>query len=258
VKEFYRNFGIEDGNSEPYYQNQNHAEHEIQDVKKEVAHLMNVTNTPVGMWALCIEYVCLLKNHTARSSLKDRTPMEKRTGSTPDISKFLTYRWYEPVYFLDENGDECLGRWAGVADHVGDELTYVVISNKTGHAMYRSDLRTATDPNAPNFRAEVIAGDNLLKKPTVDRKGTGSQPLFPSFGEEEKDKVYPFAPEELLGMSYHKEDENGAIVRVEIVRLLKQDDHRSISIAKIRVSCRSKCDARQRQQQTRSCAAVPS
>jgi hypothetical protein len=107
VKEFYRNFGIEDGNSEPYYQNQNHAEREIQDVKKEVAHLMNVTNTPVGMWALCIKYVCLLKNHTARSSLKDRTPMEKRTGSTLDISKFLTYRWYEPVYFLDENGDEC-------------------------------------------------------------------------------------------------------------------------------------------------------
>jgi hypothetical protein len=82
VKEFYRNFAIKDGNSEPHYQNQNHAEREIQDVKKEVVHLMNITHTPDGMWPLCLEYVCTLKNHTARASLKDRTPMEKCTGST--------------------------------------------------------------------------------------------------------------------------------------------------------------------------------
>jgi hypothetical protein len=134
----------------------------------------------------------------------------------------LTFRWWEPVYFQDEDGNECLGRWAGVADHVGDKLTYVVVSNKTGHTIYRSDLRTATDPNAPNFRAEVLAADNLFKKPPVYSKGTGSQPLFPYFGEEEE-TVYPFAPEELLGMAYRKEDEHGAIVCVEIVRLLKQD-----------------------------------
>jgi hypothetical protein len=224
VKQLYRNFGIDDGNSEPHYQNQNHAEREIQDVKKALIHLMNVTNTPTNMWPLCVEYICLLKNHTARSSLKDRMPIEKRTGSTPDISKFLTYRWWEPVYYLNEEGTECLGCWAGVAEHVGDELTYVVVSNKTGHAMYRSDLRTATDPNAPNFCSEVVAGDKLFKKPSSDSKGTGShQPLFLSFCDDEEEKHYPFAPEELLGKVFHQEDANGNIARVEIVRLLKQD-----------------------------------
>jgi hypothetical protein len=109
AKEIYRNFGIADGNSQPYYQNQNAAEREIQDVKKEMELLMNITNTPHNMWLLCADFVCLVKNHTARVSLKEQTLVEKRTGQTPDISKFLQFRWWEPVYFLDMNGNECLG-----------------------------------------------------------------------------------------------------------------------------------------------------
>jgi hypothetical protein len=131
--------------------NQNAAEREIQDVKKEMELLMNITNTPDNMWPLCAEFVCLVKNHTAPVSLNDRTPMEKRTGQTPDISTFLQFRWWEPVYFLDMNGTECLGRWAGVAEHVGDELTYIIVNESTHQAIFRSDIRTAADPNAPNF-----------------------------------------------------------------------------------------------------------
>jgi hypothetical protein len=169
--------------------------------------------------------MCLLKNHTARTSLNNRTPLEKRTGHTPDISKFLSFRWWEPVYFLNKDGIECLGRWAGVAEHVGDELTYIVISEKTGQAIFRSDIRTATDPNAPNFRAEVIAGINLQPSAPKDE---GSQPVFPLFGSDESapvdEKVHPFMPEELIGKTVMREDAEGNIVRSEIVLvLLKQD-----------------------------------
>jgi hypothetical protein len=162
AKEIYRNFGISDGSTEPHYQNQNAAEREIQDVKKDVEMILNITNTPYVWWPLCVEYIALVKNHTARSTLGFRTPMEKRTGQTPDVSKLLQYRWWEPVYFLDEEGIETLGRWAGVAEHVGDELTFIVVSDATSHAMFRSDLRTATDPNAPNFQAETKAADKLF------------------------------------------------------------------------------------------------
>jgi hypothetical protein len=180
TKEIYQNFGIANANSEPYYQNQNAAEQEIQDVKKEIELLMNRTYTPDNMWPLCAEFVVLLMNHTARASLNNRTPIEKRTGQTPDISKFLAFRWWEPVYFLNKYGIECLGRWAGVAKHVGDELTYIVISEKTGHAIFLSDIRTATDPNAPNFCAEVIAGINF--KP-FSPYGLGERANFPAFWE---------------------------------------------------------------------------
>jgi hypothetical protein len=124
VKAILRNFANADASSEPHYQNQNAAEREIQDVKKDMEMVMNVTNTPYEWWPLCVEYIVMVKNHTARASLKERTPIEKRTGQTPDVSKLLQFRWWEPVYFLDEYGTECLGRWAGVAEHVGDELTF--------------------------------------------------------------------------------------------------------------------------------------
>jgi hypothetical protein len=152
------NYGISDGSSEPHYQNQNAAEREIQDVKKDVAMVMNLTNTPGAYWPLCVEYIVTVKNHTARNVLNDRTPMEKRSGQTPDVSKLLQCRWWEPVYYLCAEGEEEFGRWAGVADHVGDELTYLVVAANTGHAMYRSDFRTATEPNAPNLRAEKYCG----------------------------------------------------------------------------------------------------
>jgi hypothetical protein len=130
--------------------------------------VMNITNTPYEWWPLCVEYVVMVKNHTARASLKERTPIEKRTGQTPDVSKLLQFHWWEPMYFLDEYGTECLGRWAGVAEHVGDELTFVVVSDTTGFAMYRSDLRMATDPDAPNFRAETLAADKKMKSAAQD------------------------------------------------------------------------------------------
>jgi hypothetical protein len=120
VKEILRNFAVADASSEPHYQNQNAAEREIQDVKKDMEMVMNLINTPYEWWPLCVEYIAMVKNHTAHSSLKNRTLIEVRTGQTPDVSKLLQYCWWEPVYFLDEEGTECLGRWAGVAEHVGD------------------------------------------------------------------------------------------------------------------------------------------
>jgi hypothetical protein len=99
--------------------------------------------------------------------------MEKRTGQTPEISRFLQFRWWEPVYYQDMDGNECLGQWAGVAEHVGEELTYIVISVKTGHAIYRLDIRNAADPNTPNFRAEV-EDEAKLKPPVSKMRGAQS------------------------------------------------------------------------------------
>jgi hypothetical protein len=232
AKAVYRNFGITDGSSDPHYQNQNSAEREIQDVKKDVEAVLNITNTPYKWWPLCVENICLVKNHTARTSLGDRTPMEKRTGQTPDVSKLLQYRWWEPVYFLNEKGTEVLGRWAGIAEHVGDELTFVVISDATGHAMYRSDLRTTADPNAPNFRAESVAADALNAKNkhglSSGVKDPGSTSVFLPIGQEapsdSDEKVYPFTPEDLIGKIFMRKDPaNGDIVRSKIVRMLKKE-----------------------------------
>jgi hypothetical protein len=79
------NFGIAEGYAEPHYQNQNTAEceiqDEIQDGKKDVKMAMNLTNTPYAYWPLYVEYIVMVKNHTAHVVLHDRTPQEKQTGS---------------------------------------------------------------------------------------------------------------------------------------------------------------------------------
>ena len=62
---------------------------------------MEITNTPPEYWVLCVQYMVALHNHTAYESLGFKTPMEKKAGSTPDISKFLHFDWWEPVYYLD-------------------------------------------------------------------------------------------------------------------------------------------------------------
>jgi hypothetical protein len=148
--------------------------------------------------ALCVEYIALVKNHTARSTLGNRTPIEKHTGQTPDVSKLLQYQWWEPVYFLDDEGLETLGRWAGVAEHVGDELTFIVVSNETSHALFHSDLQTAADPNAPNFRAETNNVDKMFTSSSKD-KDPRSTSVFSPISTDTQDpleKVYPYLPED--------------------------------------------------------------
>ena len=86
-----RRYCITDAQSEPHYQNQNPAERHIQDLQAMTISIMNITGTPDKYWLLCIMYTANLLNHSARRSLDKRTPMEKKFGSTPDISKFLQF-----------------------------------------------------------------------------------------------------------------------------------------------------------------------
>jgi hypothetical protein len=120
------------------------------------------------------------------------------------------------------DGTECLGRWAGVTEHVGDELTYTAVNEITHQAIFRSDIRTATDPNAPNFRAEVIHGMTIQPSAPKDE---GSMSIFPAFRDEPPatQKVYPVTPEELIGKTIMREDKDGSIVRTEVVWMLKKD-----------------------------------
>jgi len=60
---------------------------------------MNLVGAPADTWLLALEHVCMVMNCTAMESLKWRTPLEKLTGITPDISAILCYHLYEPVYY---------------------------------------------------------------------------------------------------------------------------------------------------------------
>ena len=90
---------IDSWQSEPHYQHQNVAERRYATIKPLLNTLLNLTAAPAYCWLLAPLYVCYVLNHTAVGSLHWRTPTEKLTGSTPDISSLLCFKFWEPVYY---------------------------------------------------------------------------------------------------------------------------------------------------------------
>ena len=163
VIDILRHYHIKQHRSEPYYQNL--AEQRIQDCKHLVNNIMDRTGTPAKFWLLCLEYAVL--HHTCE--VKDtKTPLEKAHGQPVDVSALMQFRWFEPVLyhapdasFPSESTEstEKLGRWVGVADHVGDALTYLILDDASQLVVPRSVVRTALSAQHPNLRATTPQQD---------------------------------------------------------------------------------------------------
>jgi hypothetical protein len=80
---------------------QNRTEVEIRELKRHVRRLMSRTQTPHKLWDFCCTYMTELRNRLARPlpQLHGRTPYEIISGNTTDISEFLEYEWYQPVWY---------------------------------------------------------------------------------------------------------------------------------------------------------------
>ena len=104
VADLLRSLFIKQYESEPYHQHQNKAEQHYGVVKRYINTLMSLTEAPAHCWLLCLLYVCSLLNVTASPALGDLTPLQALTGQVADISHFLYFSFWEPVYYkVDEN-----------------------------------------------------------------------------------------------------------------------------------------------------------
>jgi hypothetical protein len=164
VKQILRALCISYRYSEPYHQNLNFAEKRYGPLKAGTNRVMNLSGSPANTWLLAITYVCLLLNHHASAALGWKTPLQVMNGQTPDISKFLQFSFYELVYYhtYSDNftsvSNEAQGWWVDIAIHVGDALTYKILtlSNKI---IYRSDVQSAIDPAKRNKRISPLQGE---------------------------------------------------------------------------------------------------
>jgi hypothetical protein len=95
--------GIAMSNTEPHTPQQNRTEGVIKEVKRHTQHFMSRTQTPKKLWDYCMVYVTKLRNRLALPlyKLHGRTPYEVLTGNTPDISEYLEFEWYQPVWIYD-------------------------------------------------------------------------------------------------------------------------------------------------------------
>ena len=124
---------------------------------------------------LALKYVCYLLNHTYNSSI-DGIPLEKLTGKQVDISALLRFHWYQPVYYKDTSSTkgypskspELRGHIVGIAEHVGQDLTYRVLTDDTLHIIACRVL-CPVDPDAPNKRANLLSGEEIQPPPELLR-----------------------------------------------------------------------------------------
>ena len=79
-----------------------------------------------------------------------RTPLEKVTGDTPDISEYLDFDFYDPVWYLHETGEEPqIGRWLGIAHRTGGAMCYFVLT-QTARVLQRTSVQHVTEEDLKN------------------------------------------------------------------------------------------------------------
>lgn len=100
-----------------------------------------------------------LLNHTAHPKLNWRTPFEKAFGTTPDISPYFQFRFWDSVYYYENvsfpNSNEKIGYWLGVTRNCGDALTYYIYVLETHQVIARNVVWSVQNSieEHPNLRA---------------------------------------------------------------------------------------------------------
>jgi hypothetical protein len=159
-----------------------------------------------------------------------KSPEQILTGQQPDISKFLHFSFFEPVYYqvhsntFPSAANEEQGWWVGVATHVGDALTYK-IPTKQKKVIYRCAIWSALDPSKHNQRlsplggetASTYLGDTMFirsPKPPIERTHDGVDR-----DSNVKKRMVTIDPKDLIGLTFLKDaEEDGQRFRVRVVR----------------------------------------
>jgi hypothetical protein len=114
--------------------------------------------------------VCTIQNHSAIPSLNNRTPVEWLLGYTPDITVFLQFQFWEPVYYakydakFPADSTEALRMFVGIAENVGNAMTFKILT-ADGKIIHRSVVRSALKGGAfTNVRANSEAIGTIVEE----------------------------------------------------------------------------------------------
>ena len=180
VKDILRAYHISNWHSEPYHQNQNHAEWRYSTIKSWTNTVMNRSGAPAYCWLLCLIYVCYLLNYIACSALDGKILLLALTGITPDISIILLFTFYQPMFNAtnDQNfpseSEEWAGYWVRYGEHCGDAMTYKFLDHDTQKIIFRGAVRPRKS-STPNHRLAPHGGEvSASSDPSEDKIFSGS------------------------------------------------------------------------------------
>ena len=127
--------------------------------------------------------------------------MQRTTGSTPDISPLLRFRWWEPVFYKLNDSDfpsesrECKGHFVGIAENVGHAMTFKILTDDTHKVIFWSNIQTALDPKSPNLRMDLLDGESI---PPIIKSKHDSEDGEQDNGDSEKFHMPVFNPTGLV------------------------------------------------------------
>ena len=94
---------------------------------------MQRSNAPARLWCFCYEYSAdvLSLLATGRYELEGCTQYDVVMNYTPDISEYVSFRWYQWCWYFDEGTKvKALCLWLGPAHHIGQSFCfYIILSN---------------------------------------------------------------------------------------------------------------------------------
>ena len=164
VLKMHRDLLIKDEFIEPHHPQQNPVESRaIKWLKETSLVLMNRLGVPGPLWYYMLLYLADIHNICADKYLNWSTPIEKRTGVTPDISAYLQFQFWEKLLVLDTeetwpSSKEKPVRYLGVAHNIGDILTFLVFDVSTRMVLARRVLRPATLNKRVQWDPELQSG----------------------------------------------------------------------------------------------------
>ena len=144
--------------TEPKHPWQNLSEQGIGDLARMVKRCMRAFDAPLSRHGWCQLWCCKVRNCLASRKLNWRTPTEKLTGDTPDISIFRFHFW-EAIEYYDTNEKNPHdgwkpGRFLGINESAGDAMTYFIeVKSKKGKPVVitRSNVRSKKDRREQNL-----------------------------------------------------------------------------------------------------------
>ena len=208
--EWCRTYLVKSKFTEPKHPWQNLSEQGIGDLSRMVKRCMKEFGAPLDRHGWCQLWCCRVRNCLASRKLGWRTPTEKLTGETPDISIFRFHFWEEIEYYdtTEKNPHDGWkpGRFLGINDSAGDAMTYFI------------------EVKSPKGRPVVITRSNLRKKATA-MDNNSDLPNTPS-GENSTDQdIMNFDTGSKGELSVENDNDNSAVHKhEEEIEMVFNDD----------------------------------
>ena len=156
-----RNHLVETKFTEPYHPWQNYSEQGIGELNRMVKRCMRMFDAPDSRHGYCQIWCARVRNSLASRKLKWRTPHEKLTGETPDISVFRFHFWQDVEYFdptqKTPHDGWCRAKFLCINDSAGDNMTYILeVKSPQGKPsiITRSNVRAL--PSQTCFTSNIV------------------------------------------------------------------------------------------------------